>query len=369
MRLYDTARRQLVPFQPQSQTVSMYVCGITPYDATHVGHAATFLVFDVLQRRLRDRGLRTRCVRNVTDVDDDLLARARLAGVHYLDLAGGALAAFRADLAALGLLAAHSEPRATSAISDVRSVIGRVLEAGGAYQAGGNVFFDVASAPGFGRLSGLGRESMTDLAGQHRGPDLAGRRHPLDVPLWQVSGPGEPRWSARWGRGRPGWHVECAALALRELGSPIDLHGGGEDLVYPHHECEAAMAEVATGRPFVRHWVHVAMVGVNGAKMSKSAGNLAFIGDLRRDWDPMAIRLAIVGQHYRTPWEWNEELLDSATDRLIAWRAAGAGSAALDDVRAALDDDLCTPDAVEAIDAAARRGLGVSDALTLLGLR
>ena len=349
--------------------MSMYVCGITPYDATHVGHAATFLVFDVLQRRLRDRGLRTHCVRNVTDVDDDLLARARADGVHYLDVAARALAAFRADLDALGLLAAHSEPRATSAIADVRSVIGRILERDGGYAAGGNVFFDVTRVSGFGRLSGLDLAAMEALS-KERGErtDLAGKRHPLDVPLWQASAPGEPSWSARWGRGRPGWHVECAALALRELGAPIDLHGGGQDLVYPHHECESAMAEVATGGAFVHHWMHVAMVHVDGEKMSKSAGNLAFIADLRRHRNPMAIRLAILDHHYRRPWEWDERLLDAATDRLSTWRSTGTGTAALDDVRAALDEDLAIPDAAAAIDAAARRGHGVSEAMGLLGV-
>jgi len=348
----------------------MYVCGITPYDATHVGHAATFLVFDVLQRRLRDLGLRTRCVRNVTDVDDDLLARARSAGVHYLDLSARALVAFGADLHALGLLPVHSEPRATSGISDVRSVIGRILERGGGYTAGGNVFFDVTTAPGFGRLSGLGAGGMEALSPQPgERSDLAGRRHPLDVPLWQASDPGEPSWSARWGRGRPGWHVECAALALRELGAPIDLHGGGQDLVYPHHECESAMAEVATGGTFVQHWMHVAMVHVDGSKMSKSAGNLAFIGELRRRCDPMAIRLAILDHHYRQPWDWDEGLLETASARLSMWRSTGTGRSALDEVRAALDEDLAIPDAMAAIDAAARRGHGVSEAMDLIGVR
>jgi len=348
----------------------MYVCGITPYDATHVGHAATFLVFDILQRRLIDRGLEPHCVRNVTDVDDDLLARANEAEVHYLDLAAAALATFEADLEALGLLPASSEPRATSAISAVRSVVGQVLDRGAAYTAGGNVYFDTGHHPGFGRLGRLDRAAMLELAARRGGrPDDHLKRDPLDVILWQRSEAGEPSWGSRWGPGRPGWHVECAALALRELGSPIDLHGGGRDLVFPHHESESAMAEAATGGPFVRHWMHVEMVAMAGAKMSKSTGNLAFVSDLRRTWDPMAIRLAILGHHYREPWEWHEDLLDVASARLERWRGSRDGDGALDAARAALDDDLATPDAVAALDRAVAAGRGVSRAMRLLGLR
>ncbi|HUF83947.1 MAG TPA: cysteine--tRNA ligase [Acidimicrobiia bacterium] len=370
LRLFDTARDRVVAFEPAGTTVSMYVCGITPYDATHVGHAATFIVFDILQRRLIDLGFEPRCVRNVTDVDDSLLARARDGGVHYLDLAAAALATFEADLDALGLLAAHSEPRATSAISDVRSLIGRALDAGAAYESGGNVYFDTGARPGFGSLSRLPRAVMIQLSVRRGGqPDDPLKRDPLDVPMWQVSRPDEPAWPSRWGSGRPGWHVECAALALRELGAPIDLHGGGSDLLYPHHECEAAMAEAAlSDGPFTRHWMHVAMVRVDGAKMSKSADNLAFVSDLRARFDPMAIRLAIAAQHYRTPWEWDGELVERAAECVERWRAAGPGDGALSDVRASLDDDLATPDAVAAIDAAARAGHGVSEACALLGI-
>jgi L-cysteine:1D-myo-inositol 2-amino-2-deoxy-alpha-D-glucopyranoside ligase len=369
LRLHDTARASVVDFEPAGRRVSMYVCGITPYDATHVGHAATFLVFDVLQRRLIDRGLEPHCVRNVTDVDDDLLARAREAGVHYLDMAAAALATFEADMNALGLLPATSEPRATSAISAVRSVVGQVLDRGAAYTAGGNVYFDARHHPGFGRLGRLDRETMVELAARRGGrPDDHHKRDPLDVVLWQQSHAGEPSWGSRWGPGRPGWHVECAALALRELGSPIDLHGGGGDLVFPHHECESAVAEAAAGGPFVRHWLHVEMVGMAGAKMSKSTGNLAFVSDLRRTWDPMAIRLAIITHHYRQPWEWHEGLLELASARLERWRASGEGEGALGAVRAALDDDLGTPDAVAAIDRAVAAGQAVSHAMALLGL-
>ncbi len=384
MRLYDTARRSVVPFVP-GPVVTMYTCGITPYDATHLGHAATYVAYDVLQRRLRDRGHDTRCVRNVTDVDDDLLRKARHLGVHYLDLAAAETARFDGDMRALGMLEAWSEPRATSAIADIRGFIGMVLDRNHAYQAGGAVYFDVGSFERFGQVSHLGRDEMLLLAGERGGnPDDPHKRDPLDFVLWQRSADGEPSWESLWGPGRPGWHIECSALALRELGTTIDLHGGGSDLIFPHHECEAAQSEAATGEPFVRHWMHQAMVKMDGTKMSKSLGNLVFVSELLKDWDPRAVRLAVVANHYRTEWEWDDELMPAAAERLSAWQAAqgaagfdgrpgaaaGPGSAgsALPAVRAALDADLGTPAAVAAIDRAAAAGEPVSAAAALLGV-
>ncbi len=371
MRLYDTARRDVVPFEP-GPIVSIYTCGITPYDATHLGHAAVYVTYDVLQRRLRDLGHETRCVRNVTDVDDDLLRRARELGVHYLDLAASETARFDADMKALGMLPSWSEPRATSAIADIRGFIGMVLDRGHAYESGGGVYFDVSSFPRFGQVSHLDRETMLALAAERGGhPDDPNKRDPLDFVLWQPSAPDEPAWDSLWGPGRPGWHIECSALALRELDTTIDLHGGGADLVFPHHECEAAQSEAATGVRFVRHWMHQAMVRMDGEKMSKSLGNLVFVGDLLEGHDPRAIRLAIVGHHYRDSWEWHDELMPTADDRLERWKAAARrrdDDAVLDRVRAALDDDLDTPRAVEIIDAGARDGRGVEPAALLLGV-
>ncbi|MBP7630589.1 MAG: cysteine--tRNA ligase [Acidimicrobiales bacterium] len=368
MHLYDTARQVVVPFEP-GPVVTMYTCGITPYDATHIGHAATYLTYDVLQRRLRDLGHETRCVRNITDVDDDLLRKARELGVHYLDLAAGEIARFDADVAALGLLPSWSEPRATSAIADIRGFIGMVLDRGHAYESGGAVYFDVASWPGFGSISHYHADEMLRLAAERGGnPDDPNKRNPLDFVLWQPSAPDEPAWESLWGPGRPGWHIECSALALRELGTTIDLHGGGSDLIFPHHECESAQSEAATGEPFVRHWMHQAMVRMDGEKMSKSLGNLVFVSELRQEWDPRAIRLATLAHHYRIPWEWHDGVMPDAARRLAAWEAAGEGDAALDDVRAALDADLDTPGAVAAIDAAAAAGHGVAAAAALLGV-
>jgi L-cysteine:1D-myo-inositol 2-amino-2-deoxy-alpha-D-glucopyranoside ligase len=369
VRLYDTSRREIVPFEPADRVVSMYTCGITPYDSTHLGHAATYLTYDVLQRRLRDMGHETRCVRNITDVDDSILPKAAELGVHYLDLAASELARFDADMERLGMLPAWSEPRATSAIPDIRGFIGMVLDRGYAYQAGGAVYFEVGKYEHFGEISNCSRDEMLELAAERGGrPEDPHKRDPLDFVLWQPSLPEEPSWDSLWGPGRPGWHIECSALCLRELGTTIDLHGGGSDLIFPHHECEAAQSRAATGEPLVRHWMHQAMVRMDGEKMSKSLGNLVFVSDLAQEWDARAIRLACVSHHYRDSWEWNEQLMPEASERLARWVAAGPGSGAADRVRRALDEDLDTPGAVAAIDAAAAKGVGVSEAAALLGV-
>jgi len=371
MRLYDTARAEIVEFDV-GPLVTMYTCGITPYDATHLGHAAVFVTYDVLQRRLRDMGHETRCVRNITDVDDSILAKARQLGVHYLDLAAGEVARFDDDMAALNMLPAFSEPRATGAIADIRGFIGMVLDRGHAYQAGGNVYFDVSTWPDFGSVSHYDHDTMVAYA-RERGGNVEDpfKRNPLDFVLWQRSEPDEPSWDTMWGPGRPGWHIECSALALRELGTTIDLHGGGSDLVFPHHECERVQSEAATGELFVRHWMHVAMVHMHGEKMSKSLGNLVFVSDLRKDHDPRAIRLAVVEHHYRTSWEYDDSLMPRNDRRLEQWvDAAGrpGDPTLLADVRDALDDDLDTPRAVALIDAAAAAGRGIDEAANLLGV-
>ncbi|MBI4935081.1 MAG: cysteine--tRNA ligase [Actinobacteria bacterium] len=370
MRLYDTARQAVVPFEPGEQ-VLMYTCGITPYDATHLGHASTFIAYDVLQRRLIDRGHTVKCVRNVTDVDDPLFAKARELGVHYLDLAAGEEARFERDMEALHALPTYSSPRASSAIPDIRGFIGMVLDRGFAYESGGSVYFDVSKFPSFGSVSHLSEAEMIAIARERGGKvDDPNKRHPLDFVLWHPSEADEPSWDTMWGAGRPGWHIECSALALRELGTTIDLHGGGSDLIFPHHECERAQSEAATGEPFVKHWMHVAMVYMNGHKMSKSLGNLVFVDALRREWDPRAIRLAIIEHHYRLEWEWDDTLMPRATARLEHWSRGGHGeSGVVDDVRAALDDDLNTPAALALIDEAAAKGMGVHDAASLLGVQ
>ncbi|MEM1332261.1 MAG: cysteine--tRNA ligase [Actinomycetota bacterium] len=369
LHLHDTARDAVVPFEPDEE-VLMYTCGITPYDSTHFGHANTFLAYDVLMRHLVDKGHTVTCVRNVTDVDDPLFAKARELGVHYLDLAAGEEARFNADMEALNALPVASTPRASSAIPDIRGFIGMVIDRGYAYEAGGSVYFDVSEFESFGSMSGYTESEMLAFAAERGGNvDDPNKRNPLDFVLWHPSAPDEPAWDTLWGAGRPGWHIECSALALRELGTTIDLHGGGSDLIFPHHECERAQSEAATGQPFVKHWMHTCMVSMDGEKMSKSLGNLVFVDQLRTTWDPRAIRLASIQHHYRTDWEWHDELMPRNTDRLRRWQAADRPNPALlDEVRTRLDDDLDTPGAVAAIDAAAASGEGVSEAAALLGV-
>jgi L-cysteine:1D-myo-inositol 2-amino-2-deoxy-alpha-D-glucopyranoside ligase len=367
MRLYDTAAQKVVEFTP-GPVVSMYTCGITPYDATHIGHAATYLTYDLIQRRLRSLGHETRCVRNVTDVDDDLLAKAAERGVNFLDLAAEQMRRFDADMAALGLIEPYREPRATSAIPDILLFVQAVLDKGHAYQAGGAVYYDVSSSPSFGSLSHLSRAEMLELAAERGGrPEDPAKRDPLDFVLWQPSLPGEPSWESRFGPGRPGWHVECSTLALRELGDTIDLHGGGGDLIFPHHECEIAQSEAVTGKRFVRHWLHQGMVRLGGEKMSKSLGNMVFVDELCKGYEPAVVRLAIIGNHYRQSWEWKEELLEVARERLERWRAAGEGDRGLAEVGERLDDDLDVAGALATLDEMAAHG-PVTSGAALLGV-
>ena len=370
IKLYDTVKRSVVDFAPDKE-VLMYTCGITPYDATHIGHAFTFVSYDILQRRLIDRGHIVKCVRNVTDVDDPLFAKARELGVHYLDLAAGEEARFDADMKALNVLEVFSKPRASSAIPDIRKFIALVLDRGFAYQGGSSVFFDVTKFESFGSVSNYDNKTMLRYAAE-RGGDLDNpdKRHPLDFVLWQPSAPDEPSWDTIWGPGRPGWHIECSALALRDLGTTIDLHGGGSDLIFPHHECERAQSEAATGKQFVKHWMHVAMVFMDGTKMSKSLGNLEFVDRLRKTHDPRAIRLALISNHYRREWEWTSSSMNASLAKLELWNAAknGDGTAGLAEVRAALDDDLNTPAAIQVIDQAAAAGHSIKSSAKLLGI-
>jgi L-cysteine:1D-myo-inositol 2-amino-2-deoxy-alpha-D-glucopyranoside ligase len=371
MRLYDTAREGVFALDA-GPVVTMYSCGITPYDAAHLGHAYVYLTFDVLQRRLRDAGHETRCVRNVTDVDDDMLRKARELGVNYLDLAAQEMAKFERDMALINLLPVFSEPRATGAIPEILTLIGQTFDQGIAYEVDGFVYFEVSKFARFGQVSHASREFMLQLAAEHGGrPDDPRKRDGLDFVLWQPSLDDEPAWESRWGAGRPGWHVECSALALRELGETLDVHGGGRDLAFPHHECEAAQSESVTGAPFAKHWMHVGLVGLGGTKMSKSLGNLVFVHELAGRAEPAAVRLALLDQHYRVDWEWRDELLSLAQSRLATWRSTmttGRASSVLNDVRSALDDDLNCPAALRAIDDAALAGYNVAPAASLLGI-
>jgi L-cysteine:1D-myo-inositol 2-amino-2-deoxy-alpha-D-glucopyranoside ligase len=369
MKLFDTSKQKIVPFEPQ-QTVTMYTCGITPYDASHVGHAAVYLYYDILQRRLRDLGHDTQCVRNVTDIDDDMFRRARELKVDYRELADRETARFEWCMNELNLLPMFSEPRASSAVPDILGFIGMVLDRGYAYESGGQIYFCVKNFSSFGEISHYSREQMLELADE-RGGNIRdpNKRDPLDFVLWQKSLPDEPSWDSMWGPGRPGWHIECSALALRELGTTIDLHGGGVDLVFPHHESERAQSESATGEPFVRHWMHVGMVRYQGEKMSKSLGNLVFIHELLKVCDADSIRAAVLAHHYRSEWEWDESELVAASERLARWKMSNGEEAGIEIVRSLLDDDLDTPAALDALDKIVADGHSVRDAAGLLGFR
>jgi L-cysteine:1D-myo-inositol 2-amino-2-deoxy-alpha-D-glucopyranoside ligase len=356
LRIFDTARRAVVPFEA-GPLVTMYVCGITPYDSTHLGHAATYITYDLLIRRLEELGHEVRMVRNVTDVDDSILPKARQLGVPYLELAEAELARFRADMDALDMRPAFAEPRATESIERMIARIGELLDSGNAYLTHGTVYFDVTTFPRFGCVSQYPREHMIRLARARGGnPDDPHRRDPLDFVLWQPSLPDEPAWRAPFGVGRPGWHIECSVMAMTELGATIDIHGGGTDLIFPHHECENAQSESLTGLPFVRHWVHSAMVSYEGEKMSKSLGNLVFVSDLLKIADARALRLALMQHHYRSGFEWHDTDLEDGTALLHRLLAAAACADGADPapfaarVRAAIDDDLDAPRALEALD-------------------
>jgi L-cysteine:1D-myo-inositol 2-amino-2-deoxy-alpha-D-glucopyranoside ligase len=364
MHLFDTARQEVVPFEPIGGRVGIYVCGITPYDSAHLGHAFVYHVFDVLHRRLRDLGVTVRSVRNVTDVDDDILRVARLRGVDYRALAEEQVQRFDADMEAIGLLPVDAEPRATEHIAEMVDWIGRIVDGGYAYAVDGWVFFDSNVYPNYGRLSRLDHATMTRLS-RERGadPDDPRKRHPLDFVLWQASAPGEPSWPSPWGDGRPGWHIECTVLSTGALGHPIDIHGGGADLIYPHHESEIAQAEAAGIAPYVRHWTHIAMVNHQGEKMSKSLGNLVFVRDLVEQVPAAAVRLLLNAHHYRTSWTYDDAEVDAAAARHRRYIAAlrSGGRLQAEAARAherrffeRVDDDLDTPGALLELDALAQ---------------
>jgi L-cysteine:1D-myo-inositol 2-amino-2-deoxy-alpha-D-glucopyranoside ligase len=367
VRLFDTARRQVVDFEP-GPVVRMYVCGITPYDSTHLGHAATYLAYDLLARRLEELGHEVRMVRNVTDVDDSILPKARQLGIPYLELAEAELTRFWSDMDALGMRPPVGEPRATEAVPGMIEMIGQLLDGGHAYLTHGTVYYDVSTFPRFGELSHYSREYMLALAATRGGrPEDPHRRDPLDFVLWQPSLADEPAWRAPFGVGRPGWHIECSVMATASLGTPLDLHGGGTDLIFPHHECEIAQSESVTGAPFARHWMHSAMVSYEGEKMSKSLGNLVFVSDLLKVADARAIRLALMRHHYRAGFEWYDTDLDEGTALLHRLTVAAGRPGGPDPtpfavrVRAALDADLDAPRAIEALDDLASAVLSEGD--------
>ena len=365
LRLYDSADGQVRPTVP-GPTATMYVCGITPYDATHLGHAATYLAFDLVSRVWLDNGHRVHYVQNVTDVDDPLLERAERDGLDWRALAERETDLFREHMTALRVMPPSDYVAATESIDEVVEVVEKLLACGAAYvvdepsrPAYPDVYFRADATVQFGYESNYDRETMLTLFAERGGdPQRAGKADPLDALLWRAQRPGEPSWPSPFGPGRPGWHIECAAIALSRIGFGFDVQGGGSDLIFPHHEFSAAHAECLTGqRRFARHYVHAGMIGWDGHKMSKSRGNLVLVSRLRADGvDPAAIRLGLLAGHYRADRFWSDQVLTEAVARLELWRTATALPAGPDctDViarlRRYLADDLDTPKALAAVD-------------------
>ncbi|MGW6689528.1 cysteine--1-D-myo-inosityl 2-amino-2-deoxy-alpha-D-glucopyranoside ligase [Streptomyces sp. NPDC054961] len=359
LQIHDTATRGTITLDP-GPVARIYVCGITPYDATHIGHAATYNAFDLVQRVWLDTKRQVVYVQNVTDVDDPLLERALRDNQDWTELAERETALFREDMTALRMLPPQHYIGAVEAIPGIVPLVERLRDAGAAYELDGDVYFSVESDPNFGKVSNLDAEAMRLLSAERGGdPDRAGKKNPLDPMLWMAARPGEPSWDGgSLGRGRPGWHIECVAIALDHLGMTFDIQGGGSDLAFPHHEMGASHAQVLTGEfPMAKAYVHAGMVALHGEKMSKSKGNLVFVSALRRAGvDPAAIRLALLSHHYRADWEWTDEVLAEAVARLERWRAAVSrpdgipADALVEEVREALANDLDAPAALAAVD-------------------
>ncbi|MEU9302789.1 cysteine--1-D-myo-inosityl 2-amino-2-deoxy-alpha-D-glucopyranoside ligase [Streptomyces sp. NPDC048269] len=359
LQIHDTATQGTITLAP-GPVARIYVCGITPYDATHIGHAATYNAFDLVQRVWLDTKRQVHYVQNVTDVDDPLLERALRDGLDWTELAERETALFREDMTALRMLPPQQYIGAVEAIPGIVPLVERLRDAGAAYELEGDTYFSVEADPHFGEVSNLDAEAMRLLSAERGGdPDRPGKKNPLDPMLWMAARPGEPSWDgASLGRGRPGWHIECVAIALDHLGMGFDIQGGGSDLAFPHHEMGASHAQALTGEfPMAKAYVHAGMVALHGEKMSKSKGNLVFVSALRRAGvDPAAIRLALLSHHYRADWEWTDSVLSDAVARLERWRAAVSrpdgipADALVEEVREALSNDLDAPAALAAVD-------------------
>jgi len=317
MKVYNTLSRQKEEFLPQGDEVKMYVCGVTPYSDCHIGHAMSYIIFDVIRRYLQFRGYRVKYVQNITDIDDKIIDRANQLGISTGELAGKFTARYFEDMDALNIGRADIYPRATEEIPKIIEVIQGLIDKGYAYPAGGSVYFRVRSVPDYGKLSHRSLESMMNAEGALGSDD---KESPMDFVLWKAAKPGEPLWESPWGAGRPGWHIECSAMSLKYLGNTLDIHGGGQDLVFPHHENEIAQSESFTGiKPFVRYWLHNGLVQLGEEKMSKSLGNLITIKEALGEYSPDAIRIFVLSSHYRSPLTYSEEALEAAekgADRL-----------------------------------------------------
>ena len=380
MKLFNTLTQSLEEFVPiDDKAVRIYVCGITPYDTTHLGHAFTYGSFDTLIRYLEFLGYTVNYVQNVTDIDDDILRKSRELGVAWDELGRRETERYLNDMATLNVRRPNVYARATQEIPAMIEIISTLLAKGYAYESGGSVYFSVKQDPEFGimgRAIGLNDYHAMLTIANERGnyPDDPRKKDPLDFVLWQAQAPGEPAWPSPWGPGRPGWHIECSAMSMRYLGPQLDIHGGGADLAFPHHTCEIAQSEHFTEKaPFSRFWMHTGMVEQDGEKMSKSLGNLTLVSDLLKDYSPDAIRIMLLNHHYRYPWECYPADLQTASEiaalfqevRTIADNQVdGQDTMLRDRFTAAMDNDLNTPQALLLLKQAAEAAVANSDANT-----
>jgi L-cysteine:1D-myo-inositol 2-amino-2-deoxy-alpha-D-glucopyranoside ligase len=361
MKLYNSKTQTTEEFTLRDHEVTLYVCGITPYDTTHLGHAFTYATYDQLIRYLELKGIPVRYAQNVTDIDDDILKRAKETGENWLELGNRWTNHYINDMIALNVRPPDYFPHATDVIPEIIHSVEGLIHAGVAYVKNNNVYYEVGCDPKFGQLSHLPHGEMLSIAnerGNH--PEDPNKRDPLDFVLWQAQAPGEPAWESPWGPGRPGWHIECSTIALKYLGKTVDIHGGGLDLCFPHHECEIAQVEpVQDHDPFVRYWMHTAMVGYQGEKMSKSLGNLIMVSDLLHTYAPDALRLYLAAHHYREAWSYAEKDLQKSqalAERLQQALAAESGKNSplspaeyASQFSAAMENDLDTPGSVQAL--------------------
>ncbi|MFA5055402.1 MAG: cysteine--tRNA ligase [Dehalococcoidia bacterium] len=381
MKILNTLSSQKEEFLPPGSTVKMYVCGVTPYSDSHIGHAMSYVLFDVIRRYLEYRGYKVRYVQNVTDIDDKLIKRANESGSTVKELAERFTASYFEDMDALNIQRADVYPKATEEIPKIIEIIEGLIDKGHAYEANGDVYFRVAGFPGYGKLSHRRPEDMISEPGSENI-----KENPMDFALWKGAKPGEPYWDSPWGPGRPGWHIECTAMSIKYLGEQIDIHGGGNDLVFPHHENEIAQSEAFTGKaPFARWWIHNGLLQLGSQKMSKSLGNLITIKEALGKHSPDAIRLFILSSHYRSPLTVTDDGWDAAekgSERLrqAARRGSDGNNSSVFDAEdyrlrfiEAMDDDFNTAQAIAAlfdlardINRCAEEGLSVIDAQALL---
>lgn len=365
LQLYNDLTHQVEPFVPRNAAASLYVCGITPYDTTHLGHAFTYCSFDILVRYLEWQGIAIRYVQNVTDIDDDILRKAREVKEDWFSLGNRWVRRFIADMEALNVRPPDAFPRATEVIPEIIRMVQMLVERGCAYARGGSVYYRSALAR-FGGLSRLPLSEWLRVAGERGNiAEDPNKESPLDFVLWQAQAPGEPAWLSPWGPGRPGWHIECSTITNLFLGPTIDIHGGGADLAFPHHECEIAQAESCTAsHPLARYWLHTGMVYYQGEKMSKSLGNLVMVCDLLENFTSDALRLYLGSHRYRETWAYDPARLQQAEAMAHAWQVASGApdnaasprqmQEARTQFQAAMDDDLDTPRAIQALDRLAR---------------